>query len=186
MASECPLDRMTDEQRAELASGERKMLMNVEEEMEQEEGVNMMSIMLLNKTAKPLQRNGLSDDRLYLNNYSTVIAVKNKDFLKNMRNADQHISVSCNAGVGKAHQLGDLGDMESWYMPNRIANILLQHQMEQKYQITYDSWEGYYVVHHPKGPVRFCKDHQGLPYINMGKSSRCSHPTSADGAWELR
>ena len=88
-----------------------------------------------------------------------------------MRNKNKYLSVSCNAGVAQAQQLGDLGDMESWYMPNGIANILSQHQVEQKYRITYDSWEGYYVVHHPKGPVRFCKDHQGLPYIDMGKSS---------------
>jgi len=57
-------------------------------------------------------------------------------------------------------------------MPNGIANILPQHQVEQKYRATYDSWDGYYVVHHPKGPVNICKDHQGIPYIDMNDSSR--------------
>ena len=34
----------------------------------------------------------------------------------------------------------------------------------------YDSWDGYYVVHTPKGEVRFHKDEQGLPYIDLGES----------------
>ena len=97
--------------------------------------------------------------------------MKNKQFLKNLRNAEQDLSVSCNAGVAKASQLGNLGEMESWYMPDGIANILSQHQVEQKYRVTYDSWDGFYVVHHPKGPVKFCKDHQGLPFIDMTDSS---------------
>ena len=56
-------------------------------------------------------------------------------------------------------------------MPDGIANILSQHQVEQKYRVTYDSWDGFYVVHHPKGPVKFCKEHQGLPFIDMADSS---------------
>ena len=77
-SSECPHDRMTDEQRAELAAGERKMLMNIGEEIEDgQEGVQLLNVMLLNNG-----NNGLSDDRLYLDNCSTVTAVKNKEFLK--------------------------------------------------------------------------------------------------------
>ena len=157
---------MSDNQRAQLAAGEHKMLMNVEEEMEEQEGVNMMSVMMLSNGGSEhgVRRNGLSDDRLYLDNRSTVTAVKNKEFLKNLRDAEQDLSVSYNAGVAKASQLGDLGKMESWYMPDGIANILSQHQVEQKYHVTYDSWDGFYVVHHPKGPVKCCKDHQGLPF----------------------
>ena len=37
---------MSDNQRAQLAAGEHKMLMNVEEEMEEQEGVNMMIVMM--------------------------------------------------------------------------------------------------------------------------------------------
>jgi len=55
-------------------------------------------------------------------------------------------------------------------MPDGIATILSQHQVEQKYRITYDSWDGFYITHRPKGPVKFCKDHQGLSYIDMVES----------------
>ena len=98
-SSECPHDKMSDNQRAEIAAGERNMLMNVEEEVEEQEGVNMMSVMILNN--KTNKRNGLCDDRLYLDNCSTLTAVKNKAFLKNLRDTDQHLSISCNVGVTK-------------------------------------------------------------------------------------
>jgi len=65
--SECP-----EEQRAELARNERNMLMNVQAEMDMEDGVSLLNVMLLNRS------NGLSDDRLYLDNCYTVTAGKNK------------------------------------------------------------------------------------------------------------
>ena len=45
------------------------------------------------------------------------------------------------------------------------------HELESLYRITYDSWAGYYVVHMPKGEVRFHKDEQGLPYLDLEESS---------------
>jgi hypothetical protein len=46
------------------------------------------------------------------------------------------------------------------------------HELEKKYRITYDSWQGYYKVHTPSGGVKFFKDNQGLPYINLDGSGR--------------
>ena len=46
------------------------------------------------------------------------------------------------------------------------------HELEQLYRITYDCWDKYYLVHHPKGPVHFKMDHQGLPFTNLGKLSK--------------
>ena len=47
---------------------------------------------------------------------------------------------------------------------------LLNAELERSYCITYDSWDGYYVVNTQKGEVWFHKDEQGLPYINLGES----------------
>ena len=58
-----------------------------------------------------------------------------------------------------------------WYLPDRIANISSMYELERFYPIVYNSWEGYYVVHTPKGEVRFHKDEQGLPYINLEESN---------------
>jgi len=87
-SSECPHDKMLEEQRAELTSGEQKILMNVQEEMDEEEyadDVSLLNVALLQGKKK---RNGLSDDRLYLDKCSTVTAVKNPAFLNNVRDAD--------------------------------------------------------------------------------------------------
>ena len=60
--------------------------------------------------------------------------------------------------------------MKVWYIPEGIANIFLMNELEKKYCFTYDSWEGYYVVHTQDGPVKFYKDENGLPYINLEDS----------------
>jgi hypothetical protein len=41
------------------------------------------------------------------------------------------------------------------------------HELEKWYRITYNSWEGFYVVHTPRGEVHCHKDEQGLPYIDL-------------------
>ena len=44
------------------------------------------------------------------------------------------------------------------------------HELEKLYRITHNSWEGFYVVHTPRGEVHFHKDEQGLQYIDLAKS----------------
>ena len=53
-----------------------------------------------------------------------------------------------------------------------IANLISMHELEKLYQITYDSWEGYYIVHtlQLQGQVQFHMDKQGLPYIHLAQS----------------
>jgi hypothetical protein len=55
-------------------------------------------------------------------------------------------------------------------VPKGIANIFSMHELECLYYITYNSWVGYYVVHTPRGEVKFHKDKQGLPYISLDES----------------
>ena len=44
------------------------------------------------------------------------------------------------------------------------------NEIEKLHHITYNSIDGYYVVHTDKGPVYFHKDEQGLPYIDLDAS----------------
>ena len=44
------------------------------------------------------------------------------------------------------------------------------HELEKLYRITYNSWEGFYVVHTSQGRVQFHKDEEGLPFINFEQS----------------
>ena len=52
-------------------------------------------------------------------------------------------------------------------MRKGIANIFSMNEIEKLHCITYNSIDGYYVVHTDKGTVCFHKDEQGLPYIDL-------------------
>ena len=46
-SSECPQDKMSDEQRAELAGNKHRMLMNIQEEIDEEDRVSLFNMTLL-------------------------------------------------------------------------------------------------------------------------------------------
>ena len=70
------------------------MRMQVEDEIDDQEWVSLLNILLLSNG-----KNGLQDDRLYLDNCLMVTAVKNKKLLKDLKDGKQNLNVSCNAGV---------------------------------------------------------------------------------------
>jgi len=111
----------------------------------------------------------LPDDRVYLDGCSTVTAFKIKRFLENIKTEEQGVRINCNAGAVTTNKRGTYRNLKVWYLPDGIANIILMNELESIYRITYDSWAGYYVVHTPKGEVRFYKDEQGLPYLDLNK-----------------
>ena len=80
------------------------------------------------------------------------------------------IKINCNAGSVSTKQMGKYGRMKVWYIPDGIANIISMHEPEKLYRITYDSWEGYYVVHTARGQVHFHKDKHGPSYIDLEQS----------------
>ena len=118
-----------------------------------------------------LQVDKLPANRVYLNRCSTVTAFKSKQYLENIRSVKRGVKINCNSGVMRTNKVGDYGSMNVWYIPDGIANIFSMNELEKKYRITYDSWEGYYVVHTANGEVQFHKVKNGLPYIDMGELS---------------
>jgi hypothetical protein len=143
--------------------------MNVEAQEEQDtkeqegqEGHQMMHVTLA-------QGGELPDDRAYLDGCSTVTTFKSDKYLTNMKAIRGGIKINCNAGTLTTNLRGTYRGLKVWYLPDGIANIFSMHELERSYRITYDSWKGYYVVHTPKGEVRFHKDEQGLPYIDLGE-----------------
>ncbi len=68
--------------------------------------------------------------------------------------------------------MGKYGSINAWYIPEGIADICSMHELEKKHRIPYDSWQGYYQVHTASRVVKFFKDKQGLPYINLDGSGR--------------
>ena len=77
----------------------------------------------------------------------TVTAFKSRKHLKNIHTVARGVKINCNAGNLKTNQQGEFRTMKVWYIPERIANIFSMNELEKKYRITYDSCEGYVVVH---------------------------------------
>jgi hypothetical protein len=109
----------------------------------------------------------LPDNRAYLDGCSMVTAFKNNKYLKGVKELREGIKINCDTGLVMSNLKGNYGRLKVWYMPEGIANIFSMHELGRLYRITYDSWDGYYVVHTPRGEVKFHKDEQGLPYINL-------------------
>jgi hypothetical protein len=116
------------------------------------------------------QGGDLPDDRSYFDGCLTVMAFKNKRFLKEIQMVEGGIKINCNAGAVVTNKKGKFGRLNVLYLPDGIANIFSMHELEKMYRITYNSWEGFYVVHTPRGEVHFHKDKQGLPYIDLTES----------------
>jgi hypothetical protein len=158
-ADECP--QLSDEQQSQL----HMALEAQDDEKEQaEEGHQLLHVSLA-------QGGTLPDNRAYLDGCSTVTAFKSGKYLKNIRSVNGGVKINCNAGAMTTNERGTYGGLKVWYLPDGIANIFSMHELEKKYRITYDSWAGYYEVHTPRGAVRFHKDEQGLPYIDLEESN---------------
>jgi hypothetical protein len=110
-----------------------------------------------------LQADELPKDRTYLDGCFTVMAFKTKKYLENLRRVKQGEKIKCNSGAMHTDIVGDYGNMTVWFIPEGIANIFSMSELKKRYHITYNSWQGYYMVHTASGQVRFYKDKNGLP-----------------------
>ncbi len=145
--------------------------MNLEGNEDVEEQEHQEDHQLLNVTM--VQGGALPDNRAYLDGCSTVTAFKTDKYLHEIKTVPRGIKINCNAGAVLTNHMGTYRNLKVWYIPDGIANIFSMHELKKKYRITYDSWEGHYVVHMPKGEVNFHKDEQGLPYIELDGPTGC-------------
>jgi hypothetical protein len=162
-AYECP--QLSGEQQSQLH-------MNLEAHKETTQEAAKDAHQLLNVTFA--QGGELPDSRVYLDGCSTVHAFKSDKYLEGIKTKARGVRINCNAGAVSTNKRGTYGSLKVWYLPDGIANIISMHELEEMYRITYDSWQGYYVVHTPKGEVRFYKDEQGLPYLDLEESSEAA------------
>jgi hypothetical protein len=160
-AHECP--QLSGEQQSQLHMALEAQ--DDEGKQQPEEGHQLLNVALA-------QGGALPDNRAYLDGCSTVTAFKSGKYLENIRTVSSGIKINCNAGAVVTNKQGTYGGLNVWYLPDGIANIFSMHELEKRHRITYDSWAGYYSVHTPKGDVRFYKDEQGLPFINLEESSK--------------
>ena len=188
-ANECP--ELNDEQRAQLR-GDRDAQLHMHIAAVGEEDNTGVNAMMLSGVSMLQQgkRKSLDPMKGYLDGCSTVSLAKAKNVLSNIRKADNPMHVSCNAGVTTLDEVGDYGGMEMYFPEDGIANIFSIPQLKKMgFRITYDSDDGYYVVHTKKGPIKFWEDENGLPCIDLqtpdwGGSYYCA--AAGYRAWQLR
>ncbi len=154
-AYECP-ERTGDQQ--------GQLNINLQERDDAGGGKEEEGHQLLNATLG--QGGALPDNLAYLDGCSTVTAFKNDKYLKGVKEVRKGIKINCNAGLVTTNLKGNYRKLKVWYVPEGIANIFSMHKLKRLYPITYTSLDGYYVVHTPRGEVKFHKDKQGLLYIS--------------------
>ena len=73
--------------------------------------------------------------------------------------------------------MGRYGNLKVWYIPDGIVNIFSMHKLKKKYRITYDSWERHYMVHNPKGEVKFQRTNRGSPILSSTERADARQPS---------
>jgi len=106
---------------------------------------------------------------MLIDSQATCDVFCNKSLLTNIRDASCTLNIHTNTGVGQTTLIGDLrGYGTVWYYPKGIANILSLAKVAERYRVTYDSLDGYFVVHKSNGKkVIFKKCAKGLHYNDV-------------------
>lgn len=129
-----------------------------------------------------IKQNGpVSSSWILLDNQSTVDVFHNGNLLENIRPADGHMDIHCNAGVTSTNLVGDLpGYGEVWYHPGGIANILSLSRVKNRgHRVIYDSHDGNeFRVSRKNGTTRVFKESsRGLYFMDTNT------PTKQERSW---
>ena len=117
---------------------------------------------------------------LLLNNKLTMNYICNPDIVYNIHGINQCCTVATNTRTTSTCFKGSLRqdilpmEEETWFDPDRIANILALHIMQSHFKIDYTNWKGTqndqnkFIVHWPnKNPLHFIMSETGLYYANL-------------------
>jgi len=132
---------------------------------QQEEGHQLLNVMLA-------QGGNLPKNQAYLDGCSSVTMFKTDKYLKGIRMLPSGIKINCNAGMVSMNRMGTYEKLKVWYLPGGITNIFLMHELEKLYWITCDSWEEHYILHTPRGAVKFHKDKQAFHTLTWRRRTR--------------
>jgi hypothetical protein len=157
--SDCPLVKAEKESGNEEGSG-TSLLANgtVEEEM------------VFTQGEKRIEKCGIPECWVLLDNQSTVDVFCNPTLLRNIRKVDRSMHIQCTAGTTSTNMMGDLdGYGPVWYHPEGIANILSLSRVKKNFRVTFDSEkENVFKLIRPDGTVRmFNESSSGLYFSTM-------------------
>ena len=106
---------------------------------------------------------------ILLDNQSNVSIFSNPNFVYNHTTVDQGLRLATNGGILETNKQAKVpGFGQVWFDKNAITNIFSFAEMEDQYQITYDSSkEKAFIVHMPDKQIKFRRSDNGLYYCNV-------------------
>lgn len=107
----------------------------------------------------------IPDGSIGLDSMSSVDVFGDARMLEDIRPAESHMRIVCNAGAVVVTQVGELkGYGTVWYHPDAIANILSLGRVQRRFKVKYDSAHGdFFSVERDDGRIRlFTPTSKGL------------------------
>ena len=106
---------------------------------------------------------------LLIGSESSMDIFNNNDYLKGIYKAKKLLKLHCNAGHIYVYEKGWFGDIEVWYHPKGIANILYLKTLKKQHHVTYDSKDrdGVFKVFTKEGEVEFVPHETRLHYLDL-------------------
>ena len=107
---------------------------------------------------------------ILLDSQSTIDYFCNPALVREIVPSAHTMTLQTNAGESQCTMKATVPDYgEVWYDDRGMANIFSMAKMEDRYRITYDSWEeSSLCVHTPKGVIKFRRSAEGLYYHTPG------------------
>lgn len=114
------------------------------------------------------------EDKIYLDSCTTSSTFTSEKHLTDVVSEKKGLAIRCNAGTVKTNRRGNFGGLKVWSMGEGIANVLSLGELSKLYRVTFDSDEGYFVVHTKHGEVHFVMDESGMPCLDLASNEEAA------------